>query len=68
MKNLFSFKGKTPKIHHNVYIDPTARIIGNVEIGDKSYVAFGSIIRADEDKVVIGRETVFIRECYCRVS
>ncbi len=60
MKNIFSFKDKIPKIHHNVYIDPMARVVGDVEIGDGSYVAFGTIIRADESKIVIGKETVLL--------
>ena len=60
MKNIFSFEDKVPKIYKEVYIDPMARIVGDVEIGGKSYIGFGAIVRADEDKIKIGEEVVIL--------
>jgi carbonic anhydrase/acetyltransferase-like protein (isoleucine patch superfamily) len=36
------------------YIDPTAVLIGNVELGDGVSVWPYAVIRADEDRVAIG--------------
>ena len=60
MKNIFSFKDKVPKIHGKVYIDPMARIVGDVEIGEESYIGFGAIVRADENKIKIGKKVVIL--------
>lgn len=40
--------GDTPQIDKSAYVDPTARIIGNVHIGPGCYIASYAVIRADE--------------------
>lgn len=52
---IFEYEGKRPQIGQNVFIAPTAVIIGNVEIGDGASVWYGVVIRGDEGKIVIGR-------------
>ncbi|MCX6189681.1 MAG: gamma carbonic anhydrase family protein [Bacteroidetes bacterium] len=42
------------KIHPSVYIAPNATLVGNIEIGQDSSVWFGTVIRADRDKITIG--------------
>lgn len=54
---IFSFKGRTPNIHPSAYIAEGAHIIGDVTIGEDVSVWFNSVIRADENPVVIGRRT-----------
>ena len=56
--------GDTPKIDKRAYVDPTARIIGNVHIGRGCYVGPYAVIRADEASedgkvapIIIGEET-----------
>ena len=46
-----------PKIGRRVYLDPAAQIIGRVKIGDDSSVWPGSVIRADINRITIGRCT-----------
>ena len=46
-----------PTLGKNVYIDPAAHVIGRVKIGDNSSVWPGAVIRADIQKIVIGRCT-----------
>lgn len=48
--------GDYPKIDKTTYIDPSAVIIGKVNIGKNVFVAPGAVIRADEQKsfIVIG--------------
>ncbi len=51
---LVEYKGSTPKIGQNVFIAPTAVIIGNVEIGDNASIWYGVVLRGDEGRIVIG--------------
>ena len=48
--------GNYPKIDKTTYIDPSAVIIGKVNIGKNVFVAPGAVIRADEQEsfIVIG--------------
>lgn len=49
--------GLNPKIHKSAWLAPTSQIIGDVTIGEKSSIWFGTVIRGDVFKMVIGRET-----------
>ncbi len=51
------FEGKTPRIHESAFIHPRATIVGDVEIGAKSSVWPGAVIRGDFAKVTIGEKT-----------
>ncbi len=44
----------TINIHKSAFIHPTATIIGNVSIGEKSSVFPQAVIRGDENKISIG--------------
>jgi len=52
---IFEYKGKRPRIGQNVFIAPTATIIGDVEIGDGASIWYGVVLRGDEGRIVIGR-------------
>jgi len=54
---IINFEGKKPKIGKNVYIAPTAVIIGDVEIGDDSSVWPNAVIRGDMNRIKIGKRT-----------
>lgn len=43
--------------HKNVFIADTARVLGNVELHDDVSVWFGAVLRADFDKISIGKRT-----------
>lgn len=45
------------KKHLNVFIADTARVIGNVELHDDVSVWFGAVLRADFDRITIGKRT-----------
>jgi carbonic anhydrase/acetyltransferase-like protein (isoleucine patch superfamily) len=45
----------TPKIGKAVYIDPSAQVLGRVKIGDHSSIWPGAVLRADINRIVIGR-------------
>lgn len=51
---IIEYNGKKPKIGKDVYIAPTATVIGDVELGDGSSVWFGVVLRGDEGKILVG--------------
>ena len=51
---LIEFEGKRPRIGKDVFIAPTAIVIGDVEIGDGSSVWFGTVLLADFGPIRIG--------------
>jgi len=46
-----------PRVAKNVFIDPSAQIIGRVKIGDYSSLWPGSVLRADINQIRVGRYT-----------
>ncbi len=60
MKNIIPFKDKHPKVDDSVYVDPFARVIGDVVIGADSVVSFGAIVRGDDDHIKVGRGVVIL--------
>lgn len=48
------FKDKSPHIGNNAYIDPTAVIIGDVNIGDDVSIWPTAVIRGDVESIHIG--------------
>jgi len=58
-----SFDGKEPKIHESAYICQSATIIGDVEIGEKSGVWPGVVIRGDFASIKIGKQSIIEDNC-----
>ena len=52
-----SFNGKTPKIAESAFISEAAYVIGEVEIGERSSVWPGAVIRGDLASIKIGGNT-----------
>ncbi|HET9529681.1 MAG TPA: gamma carbonic anhydrase family protein [Blastocatellia bacterium] len=52
-----SYKGIKPKIAATAFIEASAQIIGDVEIGEHSSVWFNCVIRGDVHKIRIGHST-----------
>jgi carbonic anhydrase/acetyltransferase-like protein (isoleucine patch superfamily) len=48
------YDGRSPRIGSDVFLAPTAVIVGDVEIGDGSSVWFGAVIRGDRSLIRIG--------------
>ena len=57
-----SFEGKKPKIDKSVFVAKESTIIGDVEIGANSSVWFYAVIRADLEKIRIGKNCS-IQDC-----
>lgn len=52
-----SLHGRTPQIDPQAYVDPSAQVLGQVEIGPLSSIWPGVVLRGDENLIRIGRET-----------
>src|SRR6266536_6549630 len=52
---LFSFEGKSPRVHPTAFIAPTACLIGDVTIEEHASVWYNAVIRADFNPVIVRR-------------
>ena len=52
-----AFRGKTPRIAPSAFVDPSAQVIGDVEIGEKSSIWPNATLRGDVHSLRIGNET-----------
>ena len=50
-------KGTTPQFDSSVFIAPTACVIGDVQIGEKSSLWFNVVVRGDVNHIRIGKRT-----------
>ena len=50
---LFSFEGKSPVVHPDAWIAPTATLVGDVTVEADASVWYGVVIRADFGAIVI---------------
>lgn len=60
---IIEYQGKVPQIGQNVYIAPTAVIIGDVSIEDGASVWFHAVLRGDEAPIRVGRNTNIQDNC-----
>src|SRR5579872_6569057 len=51
---LRSYQGKSPRIHPSCYVDFSAQIIGDVEIGENSSIWMNAVLRGDVHSIRIG--------------
>jgi carbonic anhydrase/acetyltransferase-like protein (isoleucine patch superfamily) len=52
---LFSFEGKSPRVHPSAFVAPTAVLIGEVTIEARASVWYNAVVRADFQPIVIHR-------------
>ena len=50
---LYSFEGKSPKVHPDAWIAPTATIVGDVTVEAGASVWYGVVLRADFASIVV---------------
>ena len=60
---LIEFDGKMPSIGKDVFIAPTAVLIGDVEIGDGTSIWFGAVLRGDYGYIRVGRNCSLQDNC-----
>ena len=52
-----AYRGTLPKVAASAYIDPSAQVIGDVVIGERSSIWPGVVVRGDVNIIRIGEET-----------
>ena len=65
---LYRYGDRIPKIGKNSYISDSARVIGNVIIGDNCYVGHGAILRGDYGKIIIGNGSAIEENCTLHIK
>jgi carbonic anhydrase/acetyltransferase-like protein (isoleucine patch superfamily) len=62
--SLVEFDGRRPKVDPSVFLAPDSWIIGDVTLGEGAGVWTGSIIRGDDDRVVIGARSMVLENSF----
>lgn len=50
---LFSFEGRSPQVHPEAWIAPTATLVGDVVVGAHASVWYGAVLRGDLGRIVV---------------
>ena len=51
------YRGVSPRVHPTTFIDVSAQVIGDVEIGEESGVWMCAVIRGDVNRIRVGRRS-----------
>src|SRR5574342_1147099 len=62
------YGGRSPRLHDTVMLVGEVAIVGDVEIGERSSVWFGSVVRGDVNSVRIGARTNVQDHCVIHVT
>jgi carbonic anhydrase/acetyltransferase-like protein (isoleucine patch superfamily) len=61
------FQGLWPKLGARVYVDPSAQVIGDVELGDHASVWMNAVVRGDVNSIRIGAHSNVQDNCVVHV-
>jgi carbonic anhydrase/acetyltransferase-like protein (isoleucine patch superfamily) len=65
---IYSYKEFIPQIPSNVFVAPSADIIGHVVIGENASIWHQSVVRGDVDSILIGQNTNIQDRCLLHVT
>lgn len=54
---LYAIDGRHPRVPQTSWVAPSADLIGDVQLGEEVGIWFGTVIRADNTPIIIGRRT-----------
>lgn len=60
LSHLTPFEGKSPRFDETVFIDPTARLIGEVVLGSEVSIYPFALLRADSRSITVGERSVIL--------
>ena len=66
--SISGYLGKVPRLGQDAFIADGARVIGDVVVGDKSSIWFGTVLRGDINRIVIGHHTNIQDHSVCHVA
>ena len=65
---LGSIDGNTPHVHPEAWIAPGAILVGRVTLGPGASVWYGSVLRADDDEIIVGADCNIQDQCCLHVD
>jgi len=65
---LIEYNGIKPRVHKTAFVEDSARVIGNVELGENVSVWFNAVMRGDVNKIKIGKNTNIQDFCILHVA
>jgi carbonic anhydrase/acetyltransferase-like protein (isoleucine patch superfamily) len=60
LSHITPFEGKSPQYDETVFIDPSARLIGDIVLGPGASVWPFTILRGDSNRIVLGERSVLL--------
>ncbi len=66
--HLGTLDGMAPSVHPEAWIAPGVVLVGRVTVGRAASVWYGSVLRADDDEVVVGEECNIQDQCCLHVD
>jgi carbonic anhydrase/acetyltransferase-like protein (isoleucine patch superfamily) len=66
--HLGTLDGVTPSVHPDAWIAPGVVLVGRVTVGRGANVWYGSVLRADEDEIMVGPECNIQDQCCLHVD
>jgi carbonic anhydrase/acetyltransferase-like protein (isoleucine patch superfamily) len=57
MATIGPYRGKSPRLHESAFVADGAVVVGDVEIGERSSIWFGAVVRGDVHRIRIGART-----------
>ncbi len=62
------YKGIRPRVHETVFVEESAGVVGDVEIGADSSIWFNAVVRGDVHYIKIGERTNVQDNCVLHVT
>ena len=60
LNHITPFEGKSPQFDETVFIDPSARLIGDILLGPHVSIFPFALLRADSNRIVVGERSVIL--------
>jgi carbonic anhydrase/acetyltransferase-like protein (isoleucine patch superfamily) len=60
LSHITPFEGKSPQYDETVFVDPTARLIGDVILGPDVSIWPFTVLRADSNRIVVGERSALL--------
>lgn len=57
MATIRPYRGQSPRLHESTFVADGAVVVGDVEIGERSSIWFGAVVRGDVHRIRIGART-----------
>ena len=57
MATIIELDGVSPTIGEDVFLAPTAVLVGDVRVGDRANIWFGAVLRGDFSRIEVGEES-----------